>query len=395
MSKPTAEQISKSFSTAATPTAVIPAMPMLTAVLVSPMSYCLRNTCSQTPYSMRRGSHGVTLIATATSMLSTFYSYSEPFLGYNNHAKVFPMKTTSWVLTKCLSLASAIALLCACAGNQPLPNYAKTGDTISVALAGAKADTFIDKRELSASITDAGGLHPVKVRHLLRLYADPVSDHGMSKTDGSISALPGQWVAVIDLIDPVTEIPPALVGGGQAATLLFTYTGADAINFTGQQLIILDSVGQAHPLTFFGGTSSLVSSLEPRPHLFVGIDSEPAESLAAAHYRFSCEISEPACPSSLSVARISQHPNVQLIQRGYDDAENGVRVLEIYLLNPQGFIDATTGSTDDIPFAITWPLGDGVSSANWASVISVEASFFDIDGAMTDSVSPSIKPWNI
>ena len=80
-------------------------------------------------------------------------------------------------LYKFFAIMLSIAFFSGCTSMQSMSSYARTGDTVTIALAGTEdTNALVDilkKEDINITITDsASNTYPVKLRHLFRLYPD-------------------------------------------------------------------------------------------------------------------------------------------------------------------------------------------------------------------------------
>lgn len=308
--------------------------------------------------------------------------------------------------SKSIVILLFLFMLSGCAGLQPMSNFARSGDTITVALLGAEADEFISKSNLTAEIVDASGSYPISIRYLMRAYPDPVSIRSWYERNDQQyqSALGGQglWIAVIDLVDPNTNSAPPLVAGGSMATINFNYSGMDDLNIPSQTITILDGQGESHSLLNANNNYEMVFTLEPEDHIQVSFDGELPESpyLGAVKVTFSCDVGS-ICVSShgWSAVQVNPNPHVQLFQSVYTAGEPGteVRYLDVYIVNPYGFKEVASGSfgegrKKDLSFSIMWASNQfNITQNNWSDYLTVEATYYDLDGNEINTLSPNIR----
>ena len=169
---------------------------------------------------------------------------------------------------------------------------ARTGDTVALALGGSpghELNTNVRKEAMSISITDGSGVtYPVRLRHLFKLHADPTSklnyrtmydyDSGVFFTRFYRQPNQGEWIAVIDLVDPDTMFPPPLVPG-TATIHVATPDLRDSIPVFG--VPTAEGNLQAIPIEILEGTGSLhtfndngdPSVLESLPQVEIAFDA--------------------------------------------------------------------------------------------------------------------------
>lgn len=182
-------------------------------------------------------------------------------------------------------------VLSGCVGQEAFTKMARSGDTVALALGGSPAhelDPNVRKADMSASITDSSGVsYPVKLRHLFKLHPDPTSKFNYSATYEYDSAIfssryyrqpnQGEWIAVIDLVDPQSNTLLPLVAGMatlQVTTpdlvnsLPFGIYSSDG-NLASIEIEILDGTGSIHDFNDFGSPGML----EPLPQIEISFDN--------------------------------------------------------------------------------------------------------------------------
>ncbi len=186
-----------------------------------------------------------------------------------------------------------ILTLGGCAVIQPLPNAARTGDTLVVGIGATEADVVLRADSAHVAVTDAAGSSAtVRLRRLFRLYPDPTSAYAVragGRWSGSSPPLEsyagpyqGQWIAVVDLVDPATGTAPALAPG--AATLQFA---SGALNRT-VRFEILSGMGTPNPLDgeYHLVGYSAVATLEPMPQVVARVQGIPSTTVGGVAFAF-------------------------------------------------------------------------------------------------------------
>jgi hypothetical protein len=126
--------------------------------------------------------------------------------------KLFETRVLNWTLLLLTAVVSG------CAALQPVSNYARTGDTVAVALSASEPAVTIRREQATAIVTDAASVNQaVKVRNVFRVYSDPSSAYsrrsvmksgwpsGNEPMEAQSQPYQGQWVAIVDLVDPTTQ----------------------------------------------------------------------------------------------------------------------------------------------------------------------------------------------
>lgn len=281
--------------------------------------------------------------------------------------------------------------LSACIGTQTFSNTARNGDTIVVAMGQTSGADFINPDDLTVQVVDQfGTAHAASLRTLSRVYPDPTSGAVLVDDNffGTHIHYDGEWMAIIDLVTPLTTTPTSIPAGPATVELLHpTQT------FYAPSITIQSGTGKPHPLastnSFGFGASEY---LKPSPHIVVRTQGTPTAPVAAAtfviHYN-------PAVFPTLDgllfrVTRFSTDPNIQLIT-GSKSLPGGMEELTVIVMNPNGFDGATlsdfaTGRKSklaDLSFVMTWatePTASSFVPTVPADISLVDAQFVDLDG---------------
>lgn len=301
------------------------------------------------------------------------------------------------ILTTVVSL-----LVVGCSSIQPLPNFARTGDTVSIAVRQTEqGGRFIKKEQATVTITDAAqASYPVSLRHLFRVYSDPTSAYsirslrrtgwegGYAPLEAYSNPYQGQWIAVVDLVDPVSGAAPSLVAG--SAQLTFSSPTTGAVTST---LEVITGTGVANPLhgTFLVPDYSPVETLEPMPHVQLSLSGTPTSSLGGGSFTFRYVTADFGSTNTAPwVVTTSPDPNIQLISRTQDTGD-GSSTIYVTVMNPHGFKpdnNITTGLAErmsllrDLRFAIAWDKSlTNITDANWQNSLQLVGwEIFDLDG---------------
>lgn len=203
-------------------------------------------------------------------------------------------------------------MLIGCVGQQPFSKMARSGDTVALALGGSPSHELnanVRKQDMTVSITDNNTeiTYPVRLRHLFKLHADPTSklnyrtmydyDSGIFFTRFYRQPHLGEWIAVVDLVDPDTLNPLPLTPG-PATIHVATTDLVDQIPVYG----VPSAEGnlQSIPIEILPGTGSLhtfnengdPSVLESLPQVEISFDTsqiiDPVEDpVALGDFSFS------------------------------------------------------------------------------------------------------------
>lgn len=310
--------------------------------------------------------------------------------------------------TACLCVALFGA---GCSSIQPLPNFARTGDTVSIAVRQMEP-RFIKKEQAAVTVTDAAQVsYPVRLRHLFRVYSDPTSAYSIRsarKAGWPMGSEPleiysnpyqGQWIAVVDLADPISGAAPPLTAG--AAKLVFSSPTTSNVS---SSLEILPGTGSPNPLhgSYALSMYSPMATLEPMPHVQVSFSGTPAGVLGGGSFTFQYTTADfGAAYTSPWVITTSPDPNIQLISRRQDTG-NGISTISVTVLNPHGFKpdnNTYTGLADqmsllrDLRFAIAWDKSlTNITDANWQGSLQLLSSeIFDLDGNPVTGLTTNVQ----
>lgn len=328
------------------------------------------------------------------------------------------MLTLKKAVTSVASVTIFLLLLGAKPGSGPGPvasNIARTGDTVFMMVSKSEPDTIINASDVTVSVTDSGGAtFNVTLRHLLRLSFDETSRYlfRSSRADGWPSPAPpetqhesyqGSWLAIIDLIDPVTGDPVPVADG--SATLSFS---SPAITSRSIEIEILAGEGAPNPIDDAGtgglfGYSDFTpfASLEPMPQLLVSVSGDATEFIGSATFVFKYVRANFENSNSAPKAVIrSPDSNVQLATHA-KDVGGGVTQLTVIVMNPYGFKSddaadaALAGGSSlkrDLRVALVWDEGvTTITESNWSnSIWYVESRFSNLNGEPVNGLQPNI-----
>jgi len=312
---------------------------------------------------------------------------------------------------------------------QPISNYARSGDTVMIALGGTHESnaqvSVLKKENITNAITDSIGTSlPVKLRYLYRVYGDPTSAYGYrvypqygGRYETYTPPYSGQWMAVIDLADPVTGNPLPLASG--AATI--SVTSPDLVSFidypgwgwtwTNGDLSsipfeILEGTGQSNPLNYLGPVSyDPMTALEPMSQIEVEPTGVPQAMVGGAEFVFSyVHDSFGAVASPVRVVPSTPDPGIQL---GYTstDQGDGTSLLKVVITNPNGFmmnnvrdysLMAGKSPFRSLGFNIVWDNSAGlIMDSNWQQSIQlISSKYVDIDGVTMTELTASMAKVN-
>lgn len=320
----------------------------------------------------------------------------------------------------------ALLLICVlfsgCAGMQAISNYARSGDTVMISLGGTDSNTLVSvirKENVTIRITDSlGNSYPVKIRNLFRVNGDPTSGYAFRSPtttmvyDNYVDPHQGLWLAVIDLVDPVSGTPVPLAVG--SATL--TVSSADIQNWfdptsygwswtngnlNSVAIEILAGTGTPNPMNYLGPVSTApLDSLEPNPQVEVTATGSSGSDIGGGLFVFSfqnADFSE-ALSSPRAVVTVPD-PNIQILSNLADQGD-GTSKLNVVIVNPHGFktgndkagLVAGQSLRRSLRFSLVWSSGNTtVNDANWQSLLLLDSgSYFDLDGNDIPALAPSM-----
>jgi len=320
----------------------------------------------------------------------------------------------------------ALLLICVlfsgCAGMQAISNYARSGDTVMISLGGTDSNALVSvirKENVTISITDSlGNSYPVKVRNLFRVNGDPTSGYAFRSPttsmvyDNYVDPHQGLWLAVIDLVDPVSDTPVPLAVG--SATL--TVSSADIQNWfdptsfgwfwtngnlSSVAIEILAGTGTPNPMNYLGPVSSApLDSLEPNPQVEVTATGSSGGDIGGGLFVFSFQNADfgGALSSPRAVVTVPD-PNIQMLSNLADQGD-GTSKLNVVIVNPHGFktgndkagLVAGQSLRRSLRFSLVWSSGNTtVNDANWQSLLQLDSgSYFDLDGNDIPALVPGM-----
>jgi hypothetical protein len=188
------------------------------------------------------------------------------------------------------TVIAGLMILGGCQSDITLSRAVRKGDTLVVSLGDADPNgtysnvksTLLRETDINAKILDSGWiLSPVKVRHVFRVYGDPTAVSGRARGQA-------QWMAVIDLVHPVTNTKPNLALGNAAIVL-------ESAKFNENQVIkteILNGSGTPHPFISQNEPTELgidkLTFLKPAKQALVRVSGTLPQGvkLAGAEYKF-------------------------------------------------------------------------------------------------------------
>ncbi|MHB1950554.1 MAG: hypothetical protein ACYCQK_03675 [Acidiferrobacteraceae bacterium] len=314
---------------------------------------------------------------------------------------------TKW--KRLIGLLALGGLLAGCAGIQTLSNYARTGDTVSMAVGPTAPGLFIRQEQATVTLIDSANVsHPVTLRDLFRVYADPTSSYSIRSVKNQGWSNPpyeqlstpyeGQWIAVVDLVDPSTGSPPALATGSAQLTFSSPVTGTVTSTLT-----ILPGTGALNPMAtspYVQGYRPL-DALVPMPQVTVTPSTTPSVPLGGGTFTFdyvTANFTNGSANTTPTVVLTSPDHNIELSSE-QQALSNGDTQITVSILNPHGFqTDNSTSSGPaeqmsllrDLKFVIVWDKSlTNITDTNWQnSLWLVSGHYFDLNGAPVSGLTP-------
>ena len=327
-------------------------------------------------------------------------------------------------------------LFSGCASMQSMSSYARTGDTVSIALGGTEESNalveVLKKENIAISITDSAlNSYPVTLRRLFRVYPDHASEYifeSSAATGGGLNPsaytppMIGQWVAIIDLVDPVTGVLPTLALGAASISassveqidqdVRYTSVGLqfpwENGNLGSVEIEVIAGQGTPNTLNYVGPISyDPVRAIEPLPQIIIAPSAVPSADFAGGSFTFVYTQADFA--TKLKVVPANHDPNVQLMS-ATTDLGDGTSQITVTLLNPNGFLttNRTVAGVSKIDlggsspfrsarFNIIWRDTKGanvsvVTDQNWQNSIQlVSGQYIDMAGNAVTDITPVMK----
>lgn len=300
-----------------------------------------------------------------------------------------------------VSLVS-ICALSACTGSDSVSSYARSGDTVIVALGGDDAP-LVTRANLIAEIRDAqGAVVPIRVREVFHVYADPTSR--VAAANGSAINYIGLRSAVLDLITPSSSLSnpiPVTIAPGAGLLTVRKLSGGFLTQNT--RINILSGTGSINPLSEQVFGQSYVQALAPRPQVRFAVAPVSQAPGYERHLgsievtlRYPAAAAQGLPATSLPQAIQDVHDqHLQFITRHYQ--EGSYNVIKAIMVNPHGIkrtgadpVPHYEGMSDYVAlrFAVAW--GDTVLRTSYPpetfdrTVIAnadISFSVFDTSGA--------------
>ena len=298
-------------------------------------------------------------------------------------------------------------LLGGCAGMQTLPNAARAGDTISLALGGTNGNQTLKAANVHMQITDSSGAtYPLTLRDFFRVYMDPTSDYAMRADTGTYwsGAAPlevygpvhkTQWMGVVDLTDASGNPLPL-----QTGTATINYNLTPSGQFYNVKIDILAGTGTPSPLKDQSSPTSYepLDTLAPDPQVAVTPTGTPSATVGGGLFTFNY--------TTAAFGSVATQPRAVSLIPGTDvvysrqDAGNGQTLLTVLVTNPHGFILSPTqadyilgaDSLPDMAFAVVWDKSlTNITDANWNTYLTLQGSqYVGLDGTPITGLTTNV-----
>lgn len=298
-----------------------------------------------------------------------------------------------------------------CINIKSLPSYARSGDIVSIGMAGIKLNTdgmvTIMPEDVTATITDAGAnVYNVKVLRTFRAFPDNTSFYiagSLDRTENpfysQMEPFDGQWWVTLHLVNPLDDTPLPLAVGD--ATLELTVAElTDTFDSDGTldefSIEIIAGVVNKEPTDsdfYLYGAYAPQQSLTVQPDSLAGISR-------VGGLQLKLDYDPAALPPGATIVPhlvpILHDPHINIVQRIADNGD-GTYALIAMITNPAGFVPDSTpasgwviGSSTfkDLNFAV---LTDDASLVDYATNYSIDTAnsfYIDENGDKLLTVNP-------
>ena len=285
-----------------------------------------------------------------------------------------------------VALFFCVVLITGCQSDISLSRAVRTGDTLVVSLGDADPDgkysnvtsTLIRDTDVTAEMVDNSYItHAVKVRHIFRVYGDPTAVNSKARDQA-------QWMAVIDLVDPISgAAPPLALGNGIIRLHSGKFIALQTVKTT-----IIAGTGTPHPFISKNEPSNLgldkLAFLKPAKQALVSVSGTLPQDvkLAGAEYRFdvpAIHTTDMIGDRVEAVAPAKLPANQQIyfeFRRAEREAPIGTDV-RVVVTATEGVDQANLSAFN---FVMTSDLEAISSNPNYWKNKLVEATFYDTDG---------------
>jgi hypothetical protein len=322
-------------------------------------------------------------------------------------------------------LSMLLVYLSGCASMQPLSNYARTGDTVAISLGGTDSNALVPilkKENITITISDASNnTYPVKLRNVFRIYGDPTNPYSLRSAYSSrqdIREAPvyphqGQWMAIIDLVDPVSgQAPPLAVGSAYLAVSSpdirnwVDYPGYNLAwtngNLSQIPLQILSGTGSANPMNYMANINfHPLDSLDANPQVEVSVSGTPSKNIGGGAFTFRYVTGDFGSEGKPRAIAASPDPYVQLASH-YLPQTDGTTLLNVMITNPHGFktnnnktgLGSGQSLFRSLRFSIAWDNGltnTPITDGNWQNSLTlVNGVYVDVNGNTMTEIAPAL-----
>lgn len=323
----------------------------------------------------------------------------------------------------------AILFAAGCSSRQPISNYARTGDTVVLSLGGTDSNavaSVLKKQNITVTITDAAAnTYAVKLRNVFRVYSDPTSGYDFRSPtsslyyDSYVTPHQGLWLAVVDLVDPVSGANLPLVAGAASFAVSspdlnqwvdypgwgWTWTNG---NLSSIPVEILAGTGSKNPMNDLTPLSTApLDSLTAEPQVEVTVSGTPSAKIGGGNFVFRLSNAGFGGTADKLPRAVATSPdrNVQLAWNRVDQGD-GTSLMTVIVTNPHGFhvdndktgLPAGESLLRSLRFSIVWDgkaSGVTVNDANWTGAIQlVSGEYIDLNGDVLPELSPALAKVN-
>ncbi|MCP4000512.1 MAG: hypothetical protein GY727_06355 [Gammaproteobacteria bacterium] len=280
-----------------------------------------------------------------------------------------------------------------CTNIQPLPSYARSGDIVSMGVAGIKFQTdgmsTLTPWQVTVTLTDANSVvHNVKVLKTFRAFPDHTSNYtfGSLQRDpasgvryADVEPFDGQWWVTLHLVDPADDsLLPLAVGTAtmQISAAGVTDTYQDDGDMSAIPLEILAGTVDKAPYEFYQYVAyTQQRSLTIRPDSLVGVTKIGGLQIKLDYNPNAIMAGAPQIPH---LVPISHDPHINIVQHTVDNGD-GTHALIAMITNPMGFVpDASHGGDWKIGSSTFKDLGFAVLTADAAIWLYQTNYFLDL-----------------
>lgn len=307
---------------------------------------------------------------------------------------------------------AVLLLVSGCTSMQTMSNYARSGDTVTIAIGGSENHVkvpILKQEDLTVTITDAANVvHPVKVRYVFRVYPDPTSRY-MHPLWGVINN-EYQWMAIVDLVDPATDNPlplaagPAIIALDSVNIQTHKLFGVPTVNgeIDSVDIEILAGTGSSNPLNYMQAINKNAMYFAiPGPQVEVKPSRQvlKAEGLIVSGGEFVFSYVDSSFERDLMAVPTTSDRYTQIAANRISQGD-GTSLLKVIITNPNGFVASDSiqplgriSPFNGLSFSLFWWPLDGqpetVTDANWQDHIQlVSGKYVDRNGDLIPDLSP-------